>query len=177
MGGTGDAEERRIRLARAALVGALAVYGVVAVTVLIAGPEVIAGQIGIDGRPRRLDPTGPFVLILTVSVIAFVALFVAMPRIVLKAPLSILNVPRRMEWDSPAGRRMLARLVASDMLFIAAATVLLMAAMLVISALGGFGVVLPGWVIALVMVPYFVYVIGFAIAAYRGTRYVPPVAD
>ena len=144
---------------------------------LVAGPEFVAGQIGPDGRPRRLDPTGPFVLVVTLTVIAFVALFAATPRLVLRMPLADLNVPRRMEWDSPAGRRMLARLVASDLLFIAAATVLLFAAMLVISALGGFGVVLPGWVMALVLGPYFVFVLGCAIAAYRGTRYVPPAAD
>lgn len=168
------AEQRRARVARAALVLALALYAAVALTVLLVGPDVVAGQIGPDGQPRRLDATVPFVVTLSITAIGLVALFVAVPRIVLRAPMAIINVPHREQWDSPAGRRMLARLLTSDMLLIAAATVLLLAAMLLISALGGFGVVLPGWAIVLVLVPYFAVVLCFAIAMYRGSRYVPP---
>lgn len=167
-------ELRRATIARVALVMALGVYAAVAVTVLLIGPDVVAGQIGPDGRPRRLDPTGPFVLTLSLSLVGMVALFAAIPRIVLRAPMAIINVPHRHRWDSPAGRRMLARLLASDMLLIAAATVLLFAVMLVLSALGGFGAVLPGWLLLVVTLPYVVLVLGIAIGAYVGTRYVPP---
>lgn len=174
-GGHDDrAEQRRAWVARAAVLLALAAYTAVALTVVLVGPDVVAGQIGPDGRPRRLDATLPFVVVLSIAVFGLVALFAALPRIVLRAPMAIINVPNREQWDSPAGRRMLARLLTSDMLLIAAATVLLLAAMLLISALGGFGVVLPGWVIVLVLAPYFVFVLGFAIAMYRGSRYVPP---
>lgn len=172
-----EADGRRTALSRLALLTALALYASIAITVVVAGPDEVVGHFGGGGRPTRLDPTGPFVLTMSLVVAALVSLFAATPALVRRIPIEFVNVPNREKWNTPELRDVLARRVGADMMFITAATVLLMAGMLVLSALGGLGEVPPGWVFPLSLAAYLALIGVSIVQMYRGGRYEPPAPE
>lgn len=141
-----SSDARRTLIGRLALATASALYAAIAVWVLVAGPDEVVAHFGGSGQPTRYDDTVAFVVMLSVTTAAMVALFAAIPMLLARIPIAFVNIPRRELWDTPARRRVLARRVGADMMLVGAVTVLLMVAMLVLSTLGGLGVVLPGWV-------------------------------
>lgn len=154
----------------------MALYGAAAVVVLVLGPDEVAGHLGVNGSVNRRDPTALFVLGLSITLAGVVALFVAIPTIVRRAPIRFINVPHRDQWDTPKNRAVLAVRLGGDMLVIAAATVLLFIGVLVVSTLGGLGVDLNGGETLLLIAGYLVTIAFVVIPGVAGARYTPPSA-
>lgn len=165
---------RCLAATRLALISATLVYAAVAMTVVLAGPDVVVGHFGANGQPTRLDATGSFVLTLSLVVLGLLALFASLPALIRRIPIEFVNVPNRERWNTPSRRRLLARRLAADLNLIGAATVLLMTAALVLSALGGFDVDVPGWVFLLMIAAYVVCIGVLLVQMTVGTRYQPP---
>lgn len=153
---------------------AIALYAGIAIWVLIAGPDEVVGHFGTDGESTRLDPTVGFVTGLTVTVAGLVGLFLALPALIKRLPIELINVPNRELWDTPELRALLARRMGADLDLIGALTVLLLTGMLVISTVAGFGIEIPGWVFPALTAAYLLVLVALLVSMFRGGRYVPP---
>ncbi|MBX9472555.1 hypothetical protein [Microcella sp.] len=169
-----EKDARRLAATRLALISATLVYAAVAMTVVFAGPDVVVGHFGASGQPTRRDATGPFVLSLSLVLLGLLALFVSMPTLIRRIPIEFVNVPNRERWNTPARRRVLARRLAADLNLIGVATVLLLTSALVLSALGGIDVDLPGWIFLLMLAAYLWCVGVLLVQMMVGKRYQPP---
>ena len=169
-----EKDVRRLAASRLALITATAVYAAVAMTVLVAGPDVVVGHFGANGQPTRLDATGPFVLTLSLVVLGLLALFASLPALTRGIPIEFINVPNRERWNTPARRRVLARRIAADLNLIGAVTILLMTSALVLRALGGLDVDLPPWVFLVMLAAYLGCIGVLLVHMTVGTRYQPP---
>ena len=166
-------ETVRRRATRAALIIAVLVYAATAVVVLLVGPDSVVGHFGADGQPNRYDPTGPYILALTLVVAALVGLFVSIPALLLRIPIHFVNVPQREKWNTPERRRVLARRFATDLNLLAALTVLLITLLLIASAVAGAGQPVPSWVFVTTTVVYLMAVLGLTVSMLTSGRYDP----
>lgn len=165
-------DARRTLIARLALGGATVLFVAAAALLLVNGPDQVVGRFDTTGQPTRYDDTVSFVLGLSATAAALVALFAGLPLLMRKS-IAFVNIPRRELWDTPRRRPILARRVGADLMLIGAVTVLLLAAMLVLSGLGGLGVALPGWIFAVLIVGYLVATMLIILPMLTGRRYDP----
>ena len=135
------------RRAGRVLVAATLVFGIVWASILIAGPDTVPGHFGADGTPTRWDATPVFLGVMAALAGGLALLFAVLPPLMVRVPIEHVNLPNRDEWNTPDRRAYLALLTTEDLRLIGAATMLLLAAMLVISAVAGFGAEIPGWVL------------------------------
>jgi len=162
------------RSAGVLLAGATLVFGIVWVSILIAGPETVPGHFGADGTPTRWDPTIEFLGIMALVAGGMAVLFTALPVIMARVPIEHVNVPNREQWNTPARRAHLDALVTEDLRLIGTGTMLLLAAVLVVSGYVGLGGQAPGWLFIVMMGTYLgalALVLGRMVL---GTRYTPP---
>jgi len=152
--------------------GSTAIFAAIAVLVVVSGPDQVVGRFDSAGQPTRFDDTITFVVGLSTTVAVLVALFATLP-LLMRRSIAFVHIPRRELWDTPARRPILARRVAADLMLIGAATVLLLAAMLALSALGGLGVDLPGWGFAVLVVGYLLVTMLIILPMLTGRRYDP----
>lgn len=167
-------DARRTLMARLAMVAALALYATTAVWLLVAGPEDVVAHFAGDGRPTRTDSAESLVLTLSLTVAGLVAVFMAIPLLVRRGPMQFVNVPNRELWDTDELRPILARRLGADMMFMGAATVLLITGMLVVSAVAGLGAEIPGWVFLAMMGGFVLVTAAIIVPMFAGSRYVPP---
>lgn len=177
MGRESASDSRRILCARLALLAALSLYASVAIVVVVAGPEEVVGHFGGGGQPTRMDPTGQFVLTMSLVVAGVVALFSATPALMRRIPIELVNVPNRDQWNTPERRVVLARRIGADMRLLSAATVLLLTATLVLSTVGGLGLALPGWVFPLLLGSFLAVIGVIVVRMYRRGRFPPTGSD
>ncbi len=162
------------RRAGLVLAGATLVFGIVWFTILVAGPDTVPGHFAADGTPTRWDSTPVFLGMMAALAGGLTLLFVAMPRLMARVPIEHVNLPNREQWNTPARRAHLALLMTEDLRLIGAVTMLLLAAMLVISALAGLGAEIAGWVFLATAAAYLV-MIGIIVGRMlTGSRYTPP---
>lgn len=165
-------DARRASFARLALAASVALFGALSVWLLIAGPPEVIGHFSANNGEPRFDPTPQFVAIMAVLVAFLVAMFASLGWLIRRAPIGVINIPNREQWNTPARRAILARRMGADLTLMGAASVLLVVGMMVLSTLGGLGEEPPGWV-SIVMTGVFLAVIAAITLGMLGKRYDP----
>ncbi|RZS55066.1 hypothetical protein EV141_2049 [Microcella putealis] len=165
-------DARRTLIARLALVTSVALFAALSVWLLIAGPPEVIGHFSANNGGPRYDPTAQFVAIMAGLVAFLVVLFASTGWLMRRVPIGLMNIPNRERWNTPARREILARRVGADMNLMGAASVLLIVAMMVLSALGGLGVTPPGWAFVVTMGVFLVVIAAIAFGM-LGKRYDP----
>lgn len=161
---------------RFALWPSAAVFVLVWAAVAVAGPETVAGHVGPGGEVTRWDSKWELLTVFGLTAAGIVIAFGGMGWLLARIPASAVNLPNRRRkeyWTRPENRDRLNRMLSEDMGLIGAATLLLMAWLLVVlTRAGDHGT--DTWALLGPVLIFLAAVIAYTIHLAVGSRYAIP---